>query len=97
MRLSVPKFAYGAVFLAVAGLAVFTLRGPRGIPALIEKQRQVQVLEKRNADLAQEVERKRERIRRLSESPSLQELEIRQRLKLVAPRDKVYVLGDSKK
>jgi cell division protein FtsB len=95
MKLPVPKFVYVVAFLALVGFVAVTLRGPRGIPALIEKEHQIQELEKRNAALAQEVERKRDRIRRLVDSPAQQELEIRQRLKLVGPRDKVFILGDT--
>jgi cell division protein FtsB len=84
-----------AILLAV-GYAFITLRGPQGIPALAEKRRQIEALEKRNAGLAREIESKRERINRLRESPSLQELEIRQRLKLVQPNEKVYILQDKK-
>ena len=59
-------------------------------------QREVnQKLEQRNAGLAQQIERKREHIRRLAENPAEQELEIRERLKLVHPNEKIYILGES--
>ncbi len=69
-----------------------TLRG--GIPALIQKQREIRTLEKQNADLAREIEFRRERIERLREDESEQELEIRQRLKLVRPGEKVFILQE---
>jgi hypothetical protein len=47
--------------------------------------------------LSKAIERKRDRIRRLQENPAEQELEIRQRLKLVDPREKVYIIGGSEK
>jgi cell division protein FtsB len=68
------------------------LRG--GIPALIQKQREIRTLEKQNADLAREIEFRRERIQRLREDESEQELEIRQRLKLVRPGEKVFILQE---
>jgi cell division protein FtsB len=85
------------VFCVVAGYAVETLRGPRGVHAWTEKQAQIQKLEEHNAALAKEVERMRDRIRRMDESPAQQELEIRDRLKLVRPGEKVFITGDPAK
>jgi cell division protein FtsB len=96
MKSSVVRLTYIVAFMAVASYAFFTLRGARGIPVLIEKQHQIELMEKRNAALAQQVERKREHIQRLSDSPEEQELEIRQRLKLVRPGEKVYILSERK-
>ena len=93
MRLPFARIAYVLAFLAVAGYALVTLRGARGIPALIEKQHQIQQLERQNLLLHQEIERRHERIGRLIDNPTEQELEIRERLKLVQPRDKVYITG----
>jgi cell division protein FtsB len=81
----------------IAGYAVVALGGPRGIPGLIEKRKQVQELEKRNAALAREIEQKRARIGRLRDNETDQELEIRQRLKLVKPDEKVFMLQDQGK
>jgi cell division protein FtsB len=96
MKPSLTKIAYLSAILIAVGYAFITLRGPQGIPALAEKRRQIEILEKRNAALAREIEAKRERINRLRESPSLQELEIRERLKLVHPNEKVYILQDKR-
>jgi cell division protein FtsB len=92
MKLTPARYVYVITFLVVAGYAIFTLRGPTGVPGLLEKRRQIEVLEKRNAALAQDNERKREHIQRLTSNPAEQELEIRQRLKLVHPDEKVYIL-----
>jgi cell division protein FtsB len=54
-------------------------------------------MEKRNASLAREVERKKEHIKRLDNNPAEQELEIRKRLKLANPDEKVYIVGDPDK
>jgi len=93
MKFAQARYVYIFAFLVVAGYAIVTLRGPTGVPGLWEKRRQIELLEKRNAALAEESERKREHIRRLSNNAAEQELEIRQRLKLVRPDEKVYVLG----
>jgi cell division protein FtsB len=95
MKIPFIRFALVFALLAVAAYAFVTLRGPKGMTGLVEKNRQIELMEKRNAALAQEVERKRERIKRLSDDPAEQELEIRHRLKLVHPGEKVYIVGDS--
>lgn len=94
MRSSVAKVCYATAVLVAASYAFVTLHGPQGIPALIQKQKQIQLLEKENADLARDIEARRERIKRLREDESAQELEIRQRLKLVRPGEKVFILQD---
>jgi cell division protein FtsB len=94
MRSSVAKLGYAVAVLVAASYALVTLRGPQGVPALIERQNQIRTLEKQNADLAREIEFRRERIQRLQEDESEQELEIRQRLKLVRPGEKVFILQD---
>jgi len=95
MKGHVTRFAYLMALLAVCGFAVVTL--PRELHSLHERQEQIRQVEQRNASLAKEVERKRERIRRLSDNPSEQELEIRDRLKMVGPKDRVYVIGEPDK
>ena len=94
MKVSLARFGYLIAFLIVVSYAFFTLRGPKGIPALLLRQHQIEEIEKRNAALAQENERTREHIQRLSDNPAEQELEIRQRLKLVHPGEKVYILNN---
>jgi cell division protein FtsB len=93
MKVSIARFAYVIAFLAVASYSVVTLRGPRGVHALFERQAQIRLMEKRNAELDRDIERKREHIKRLGNNPSEQELEIRDRLKLVRPNEKVFITG----
>jgi cell division protein FtsB len=97
MKAHLARIAYVAAFLAVMSYAFFTLRGPRGIPALLERQRQIQDMQERNAKLDKEIERMRDHIKRLTDNPAQQELEIRERLKLVKPGEKVYITGDPAK
>lgn len=70
--------------LAVVGLGalLLALRVPQGFSTLGSKHGQIRELQKENADLARDIAEKRERIRKLRESRSEQELEIRRRLKL---------------
>jgi cell division protein FtsB len=93
MKRPVVRFAYLVAFVAVVSYAVVTLRGPRGLHVLFDRQAQITEMEKRNAALAAEIERKRERIKRLENNSAEQELEIRDRLKLVHPNEKVYIIG----
>jgi len=97
MKVPFLRIAYLVTFVLVAGYAVVTLRGPKGIPALMARQHQIEQAEKRNADLAREIERQREHIQRLANSPAEQELEIRERLKLVHPGEKVFITGQPDK
>jgi cell division protein FtsB len=94
MRSSVARLGYALIVLVAASYALITLRGPQGVPALIQKQKEIRLLEKQNADLAREIESRRQRIQRLREDESEQELEIRQRLKLVRPGEKVFILQE---
>jgi cell division protein FtsB len=97
MKAPLTRSVYVMAFFVVISYAFFTLRGPKGIPGLLERQRQVQETEKRNTALAREIEQKREHIKRLADSPAEQEKEIRQRLKLVHPGEKVYIVGEPEK
>jgi cell division protein FtsB len=92
MKAPLVRLAYAVTLLLIAGYAANTLCGPRGIAVWLDKQRQIHQLEKRNAGLAQEIERKREHIKRLSDNPAEQELEIRERLKLAHPNDKIFII-----
>jgi cell division protein FtsB len=96
MKAPLVKTAYFAAFLIAASYAFFTLRGPHGIPALLEKQREIHAMEEKNAKDAREVERMRDHIKRLEVNPSEQEREVRERLKLVKPGETVYITGKPK-
>jgi cell division protein FtsB len=92
VRSSFAKLGYALAVLVAASYAFVTLQ--QGVPALMQKQQEIKTREKENADLAREIESRRERIKRLGEDESEQELEIRQRLKLVRPGEKVFILQD---
>ena len=92
MKASLTRFAYVLVFLVAVGYAFFAF--PQGMHAWQDKQRQIQQMEKRNASLATQVERQKEYINRLQNNPAAQELEIRKRLKLLHPEEKLYIMGD---
>jgi cell division protein FtsB len=89
------------VFLLVVGLigvyGYLALRGPQGLPALREKWHEIRTLEEDNANLQRENQYRRDRIKKLEESPSTQELEIRKKLKLVRPGETSFILPDQPK
>src|SRR5438309_8022664 len=85
-----------AAGLVLCLYGVMALRGPNGIAALAEKRRQVQLLQEQNATLAAENAEKRKRIELLKNDPATQELEIRDRLKLVKPGETQFLIPGGK-
>jgi len=85
------------VVFAVVGVYGFVeLRGPQGIPALKSRWTEIRQLEEENANLQRENDYRRDRIKRLEESSSEQELEIRKQLKLLRPGETTFILPESK-
>ena len=91
MKPSFTRLAYGMALVMAVVYAFFTMRGPHGIPAWMEKRQEIREMEERNAALSRENQLKREYIERLSQSQAEQEIEIRKRLKLVKPNEKVFM------
>src|SRR6266446_248334 len=91
------RAGYLLAIAAVVAYGWMALRGPQGIQALIEKRREIRQLQERNAAQARENERRRERIRRLGESRSEQEMEIRKQLKMIRPGETTFILPDGPK
>jgi cell division protein FtsB len=85
-------------YIVVVGVVVIyglvALRGPQGISALLDKRREVRMLEEQNAAQAAENERRRERIHRLEQNSTEQEMEIRKQLKLLRPGETTFILED---
>ena len=67
------------------------------IQSLVERHHEISRLEQENAGKARQIEALRERIRRLEESGSEQELEIRKELKLLRPGETTFLLPDPPK
>jgi cell division protein FtsB len=94
MKAPLTRLVYVLALLVVASYAFTTLLGPKGIAAWLENERQIERLEKRNGDLNKDIERTRDRIKRLANDPNEQARAARERLNYVGKRDKVYVTGD---
>ena len=88
------KVVYLAICVAACAYALVAFRGPNGVPALMEKRRQITAMQEQNATLAADNQRKRERIEKLDKDRAVQELEIRKRLKLLHPGETQFILPD---
>jgi cell division protein FtsB len=97
MNFLLRKSGYVVIAAIVCIYALIAMRSPQGLPALLEKQRQVRELQVSNADAAHENEKKRKRIERLRSSRDEQGLEIRERLKLLRPGETQFILPDGPK
>jgi hypothetical protein len=86
-----------AGFALVGACGWAALKGPQGFEALVEKHREIRRLQEENIILSRENERRRERIRRLEESPSEQQMEIRKQLKLQRQGETTFILPDAPK
>jgi cell division protein FtsB len=85
------------VFVLVGIYGYLSLRGPQGVPALMDKWQDIRRLEEENASLQRENDYRRDRIKKLQDSPSEQELEIRKQLKLLRPGETSFILPDQPK
>lgn len=97
MKFWLRRVGFVTVFVLAGLYGYIALRGPQGVPALLEKQRTIRELQERNANLAREIQEQKERIRRLKESESEQEMEVRKRLKLLRPGETSFILPERPK
>jgi cell division protein FtsB len=102
-RLSSPFFRLAARrtgwTVALAVVLVYgwiAIHGPQGLQVLLEKHREIRQLQEENAGKTHDNEVLRDRIQRLADSPSEQEMEIRKQLKLLRPGETTFLLPDSK-
>lgn len=84
-------------FVVIASYGYVALRGPQGLQALHEKRREIRALEEENANLESELRYRRERIKKLQNSPAEQELEVRKNLKLLRPGETSFILPERPK
>ena len=84
-----------ATLTALAAYAVIMLRGPQGLSALDEKQKQIRALEEENANLAREIEARKQHILRLDKDRATQVLELR-KLGFVGQGDTTFNVGGQK-
>ncbi len=81
-----------ATLTALAAYAAIMLRGPQGLSALQEKQKQIRTLEEENANLTREIEARKQHILRLDKDRATQILELR-KLGFVGEGDTSFTVG----
>jgi len=91
------RITIAIVFVLASAYGYVVLRGPQGIPALTEKQREIRALEEGNAALRQELAAREARNKKLRESTDIQEQEIRKRLHLLRPGETEFVVPEGQK
>jgi cell division protein FtsB len=94
MKFLMRKSGVLSLFAAIGIFALVILRGPNGLPALAEKRKEIQTLQEQNASLDADNKHKRARIEKLKNSRAEQELEIRERLKLLRPGETQFIVPD---
>ena len=97
MNIALRRLMLLVVFALIGVYGYVTLRSPQGIPALREKWDEIRKLEEDNANLQRENKYRADRIKKLQESPSEQELEVRKNLKLLRPGETSFILPDRPK
>ncbi len=97
MKTAVRRMFFLLVVALIGVYGYLALRGPQGLPALREKWSEIRKLEEENANIQRENQYRRDRIKKLEENPSAQELEIRKKLKLVRPGETSFILPDQPK
>lgn len=89
------KLGWLLAVLLVGTYAVFALRGPQGLPALIGKWEEVRQLEQEHQQIKEQIRQKRERLDRLKEKEDEMEIELRRDLQQLKPGEKMMVLPES--
>jgi cell division protein FtsB len=97
MSSSVRSVVILVVFALIGAFGLAELRGPQGLPALRGKWNEIRQFEEENANLQRENDYRRDRIKKLESNPSAQELEIRQKLKLLRPGETSFILPEQAK
>lgn len=97
IRIALRRLVILVVFAGIGIYGYVTLRSPQGIPALREKWDEIRKLEEDNANLQRENKYRSDRIKKLESSPSEQELEVREKLKLLRPGETSFILPEKPK
>jgi cell division protein FtsB len=97
MKERIAGFACAIAFLLVAAYVAVTLAGPKGLSALYAKEREIHAVERQNAEISKEIDREKKKVDQIRANPDAQERVVEERLNLVHPGDKVFMLPDSTK
>jgi len=94
MNVALKRVCWGVAVLLIGSYLLYSLRGPDGVAAVFERQRQIRALEEQNANLAREIQQKKDRVRRLEQDRTEQELEVRRRLKLLKDKETTFLIPE---
>ena len=94
MRLSLGKIIFGCVLLGGATYGIAMLRSTHSLATFEEKRRQIELLERENQELHRDIASRQSHLDRLQKNPDELKLEIQNKLKLVEPGSKQFILQD---
>jgi cell division protein FtsB len=97
MSKAFQRIAYVSAFALIVGYAYVVLRGPQGIPVLMEKRQMIRDMQEHNATLERENQYRRDRIQKLSHSSAEQEMEIRKQLHMLRQGETSFILPEAPK
>jgi len=83
----------GAI-LAGGAFLLYTFLGPQGLPAALEKHRQIQQLRLANAELKKENQLRRKQIQSFSENSTERDLRLREQLRLLKKGETIFIIQD---
>lgn len=96
MKRVVIRIGRACALLALAASVFFGLRVPQAIGDLRTKHEAIRRLQKENADLEKEIKEKQDRVRKLRDNRSEQELEIRRQLRYQREGETSIILPEQK-
>lgn len=94
MNKAFQRISYACAFALIGVYAYVVLRGPQGIPVLLEKRQMIRDLQEHNAMLQRENQYRRDRIQKLEHNPESQEMEIRKQLHMLRQGETSFILPE---
>ena len=94
MRPVVTRLIIVALALLISGFAAVRLIGPNGLTAYLEKRKEIGALKTKKAALEHDVSNLRNEKHGLDAKPSKQEIEVRRRLGLLKPDEKLFIFEE---
>jgi hypothetical protein len=94
MRISIRNALFACLALGVTVYGITVLRGSYNMTGGVEKRRQIDQLELENQKLHSEIESQQNYLADLKQNPEHLKLVIEDRLKLVSPGTKHFILQD---
>jgi cell division protein FtsB len=91
------QLAYVAAFVLV-GLYVFTmLKGPQGVPAMLERRQELLKTERENEALRKQIEEQKRYLEQLAEDPATRERVVREKTGKQKPNETTIIYDEEQK